>query len=570
MLTSLQIANFKAFETAQNIRIKPITLIYGANSSGKSSILHALILARHAIESGELNVYRTGIGGESVDLGGFSQFVHKRDINRRVQWSAVLDTASFKGRMATLLAKVKAISVSVEIGLAQVEEMKEQDGVDTRSGKRIRVKVPTGRMIPAARPEVMSCAISGDTKALIEMSKRPDGSLQIDRLDHLHPMFREVVRALIESSTTTEAIQPSDFEGLDEAINAAIPEIKVSSGRFFPEGVIKKDFAQQALFPVSKGRRKEDLAAAVQFFMPRTVDELIRGLSDAAGSEIAKLQYLGPLRSYPPRHLAFAQHHDPNWYSGGGYAWDEVRTNTAVRDQVNAWLSSSDRLQTPYELKIRDLVGLDQLEDPLLEGLEAISEEGLEIDHEIDEDESPSSWPVIKDPEQEARKLQERIRSANIDKLTELIMIDRRSNTVVSHRDVGIGISQVLPVLVGSFAATGKILAIEQPEIHLHPALQADLGDVFIDAALGSSANRFLLETHSEHLLLRIMKRMRQTFKGELPEGTNRVTPEDVCVLFVEPEGSKSIVREMPLNERGELVKAWPGGFFEEGLKEVF
>ena len=41
-------------------------------------------------------------------------------------------------------------------------------------------------------------------------------------------------------------------------------------------------------------------------------------------------------------------------------------------------------------------------------------------------------------------------------------------------------------------------------------------------------------------------------------------------VLFVEPDGAQSLVREMPLNERGELVKAWPGGFFEEGLREIF
>jgi hypothetical protein len=47
------------------------------------------------------------------------------------------------------------------------------------------------------------------------------------------------------------------------------------------------------------------------------------------------------------------------------------------------------------------------------------------------------------------------------------------------------------------------------------------------------------------------------------------VRPEDVCVLYVEPGSSGSVVREMPLNERGELVKAWPGGFFEEGLREV-
>jgi len=108
------------------------------------------------------------------------------------------------------------------------------------------------------------------------------------------------------------------------------------------------------------------------------------------------------------------------------------------------------------------------------------------------------------------------------------------------------------------------------PEIHLHPALQAELGDVFLGAALGDGANSLLIETHSEHLLLRIMRRMRETFEGKLPEGAPEVRPDHVTVLFVEPDGPRSIAREIPLNERGELVKAWPGGFFEEGLREVF
>ena len=115
-----------------------------------------------------------------------------------------------------------------------------------------------------------------------------------------------------------------------------------------------------------------------------------------------------------------------------------------------------------------------------------------------------------------------------------------------------------------------KLLAIEQPEIHLHPALQAELGDVFLESALGGDGNTCLIESHSEHLLLRIMRRMRETSTGKLPDGVPEVRPEDVMVLFVEPDGSQSIVREMPLNERGELVKAWPGGFFEEGLREIF
>jgi hypothetical protein len=59
---------------------------------------------------------------------------------------------------------------------------------------------------------------------------------------------------------------------------------------------------------------------------------LIRGLDKAVGEQIDRLQYLGPLRSYPPRHLAFSEHDDPNWRAGGGYACDVLRrTNRCVR-----------------------------------------------------------------------------------------------------------------------------------------------------------------------------------------------------------------------------------------------
>ena len=74
-VSTFQIANFKAFGAAQRMPLRPITLIYGANSAGKSSILHALALAHHAIETGDLDTRRTRIGGESIDLGGFRQYV---------------------------------------------------------------------------------------------------------------------------------------------------------------------------------------------------------------------------------------------------------------------------------------------------------------------------------------------------------------------------------------------------------------------------------------------------------------------------------------------------------------
>jgi predicted ATPase len=153
---------------------------------------------------------------------------------------------------------------------------------------------------------------------------------------------------------------------------------------------------------------------------------------------------------------------------------------------------------------------------------------------------------------------------------TELLFEDTQSGTVVSHRDIGFGVSQALPVLVTALASRERLIAVEQPELHLHPALQAELGDVFIESSLGERKNTFLLETHSEHLILRVMRRIRETAQGRLPRGAISVRPSDVAVLYVERDGDHSIVREMPLNEQGELVKAWPGGFFEEGYRELF
>src|SRR4030043_663054 len=95
ILTAIRIGNFKAFAEAQRVPIRPLTLIYGSNSSGKSSVLHSLLLARHAQETGDLDVHRTNVGGEAVDLGGFCQYIHRRDVNRRMEWSAEFNTASF-------------------------------------------------------------------------------------------------------------------------------------------------------------------------------------------------------------------------------------------------------------------------------------------------------------------------------------------------------------------------------------------------------------------------------------------------------------------------------------------
>lgn len=563
LLHALRVGNFKAFADTQRIPLKPITLIFGPNSAGKSSFIHSLTLAHEAQFGREkrslarLDVHHTDVGGSAIDLGGFRQYVHRGQLNKRVEWGAELKVSALgegkDQRLAQLLAPVSTVALNIALGIELDNEDRPKSG---------------------AEPRVDSIEITGDGVELLRMSRRPmtlrDGTyashLRLDRLASDHAVFRQVLKAIVEAQTTSEEMHPEDFDGANEAIAALLPELVVRIDQFFPSSVElpKTDGADISpvamLFPVSKGNRKDDIAQAVRFVLPRTLNDLIKGLSDALADELRQLQYLGPLRSFPPRHLAFAEHEDANWYAGGGFAWDVVRRDDSVREAVNGWLGSN-KLKTPYKLVVRSLVALDQVQSPLEEGLADLeSRIEMEPDYDGKSLDPVGAYPVIKDIEAEAVQLVEGIQSSNVDRLRELVLVDKRTNTVVTHRDVGIGISQVLPVLVMAYGSRGKLLAMEQPEIHLHPALQAELGDVFIEAALGDRKNTFILETHSEHLILRLMRRIRE----------GAISPEDIGVVFVEPLERGSRFIELLIDEEGDFIDEWPGGFFEESFHEKF
>ena len=96
------------------------------------------------------------------------------------------------------------------------------------------------------------------------------------------------------------------------------------------------------------------------------------------------------------------------------------------------------------------------------------------------------------------------------DRQHEIQLYDETHKIYVQPLDVGFGISQVIPVVVGALESSRRLFAVEQPELHVHPAVQVALGDVFIDGI--KNGNRtMLIETHSEHLLLRLLRRVRET-----------------------------------------------------------
>jgi predicted ATPase len=143
---------------------------------------------------------------------------------------------------------------------------------------------------------------------------------------------------------------------------------------------------------------------------------------------------------------------------------------------------------------------------------------------------------------------------------------DAKTGIKVNVSDLGFGVSQLLPVIVQGFAATdGLMFIIEQPEIHLHPKAQSELGDLMIDIAGIKKGERselpktLLIETHSEHLITRLQRR--------IAEGI--ISHDDVAIYFVEAtnEGSKFALIKM--DEYGRFEN-WPAGFFAEDADEMF
>ena len=148
--------------------------------------------------------------------------------------------------------------------------------------------------------------------------------------------------------------------------------------------------------------------------------------------------------------------------------------------------------------------------------------------------------------------------------------------------DVGVGISQIIPVLVAiskpnrGHRSYKYSVFIQQPELHLHPRLQAQLADAFIECVNEkmesfSASPCFIVESHSEHFLLRLLRRIRETSKSDIKNKLFSLSPEHVSVLYVDKlEDGSSKIFPLRISPDGEFIDRWPNGFFTERDGELF
>jgi ABC-type ATPase involved in cell division len=523
MLTSLELENFKGISTRQRIDFAPLTLLFGANSAGKSTILQALLYLHEVIERGSADVDRTELGGTVLELGGFARLVHRHETERAIVLRAEFATPGGLERFGRDLADFPFPDLDDDIESAWLE---------------LTIQHRTAAGFQGAMVERVAVGVNGDREPVVWIEtpgSLREGEPLYCRINMGHPLIAEAAQDVADAWLSLSVPEPPWHRGVDLNFPARGPVIGLddllnfSDGRPLPLIAVARS-RTSALPPISDPLRvilpavesSPELTRAGEHI--RTFLEMVvLGTTVQLAALLRDTPYIGPLRSIPPRGFLYQRAGRIGSWADGLAGWELlIADRLALVDRTNVWLK---RLGTGCQVVVQQLFDRDADAEELSDG--------------------------------------------HVDKTVRRLLLDTGAGSLVLPSEVGAGISQVVPVIVAAVEGRFGLTLVEQPEIHVHPAVQVGLGDLFIEAVTREGSRRLVLvETHSEHLILRVLRRIRETTEKKPDVVAFRT--DKLSVMYVErsPQGVR-VVR-LHVNEEGKFVDAWPRGFFDERFAEVY
>ena len=438
MITGLGLENFKAWRKLEKIRMAPLTGFFGANSSGKSSIIQFLLLLKQTINFADPQAVLY-FGDERdtasfVELESYENIVFNHDLQRLISW-----TLDWK------------------------REFREADSPKTLH---------------------------------TELQANSENYPIVNEIDYT---YSNVVHRIVRDANTSEykLLYRSDDE-TEEEIPLEPDTVDYKSG-WSP----KKCYG----FPPSAYR------ISFQMFT-RDIERLFESIF-----------YLGPMREFPRRHYRWDGSNPYDVGSRGERVVDAILTARRTAPHIiPKFLQTSKRGEEPPSFEYHTF------EQRIAQWLKA-----LNLIHDFK---------------------MEQIGGSNLYQ----VLVQRTPKSVfVPLPDVGFGVSQILPVLVLCFyAPEHSTIILEHPELHLHPSVQMGLADVLIEA-IQTRHIQIILESHSEHLLNRIQRRMAEA----------SLTKEEVALYFCDmDEDGAAKMEELKLNEYGEISN-YPPDFFGDRFGEA-
>ncbi|MCK9504770.1 MAG: DUF3696 domain-containing protein [Porticoccaceae bacterium] len=443
MLTELRIQNFKAWNDTGIIRLAPLTVIFGANSAGKSSLGHLLLALKQTV----LSVDRKRplhLGDENalIDLGTFAECIHNHDLTQPLRFALGWQLPE-KLEVRDPLTRAKFQGDHLHLTVSLLADKREQP-----------------------RVQQMSYQLASGDQLQLEVSYAND--------------------TLAKPEITSSQLK-----------------LVRSTGRVWPLDEPDK------FYRISDQSRARFQNA-----------EFLSDFALATEGALGRVCYLGPLRDHPKRIYSWSGETPDSVGQRGEFTIPAILAASAEQRMLSRGYKKK---QYPFDAFVaqwlKDLGVIDSF----------------------------TVKPVAKGRKE-----------------YEVLLKTHGTSSEVKITDVGFGVSQVLPALTQAFyCLPHSTVWMEQPEIHLHPQVQAELADVFIAATQARENGRerhvqLIVESHSEHFLNRIQRRV--------AEGSLKA--EDVAVYFCRRGGAATELEPLRLNKFGE-VENWPINFFGDEMADI-
>lgn len=377
MITGISIENFKGIGERVDLDFGPITLLFGANSAGKSSILHALHYAREIFERHNLDADRTIAGGDYVDLGGFKRIVHNHDLKNTIRIGITVNTEECFQEFDDLPALNQYLQVE-RWGPDQIDELAFFDSAT------FFFSVQWSQILD--RPFISRFELEVGDEVLADIDSDPQGQWVSLKLNKAHPCLSR----LSGWTASTQGVE-QDFEDIRDffpdpsvSIVSACQTILNECCQMTQDGrllLLHQDdalpYPHPFLFPAYRDLADLDTPEDEQQYSRKDIcQDLIRGINrvifgplDVLKKSLTQFRYLGPLRETPPRTYQPPRYPDPSRWASGLGAWDALYNGTdKLINHVSDWLSDPGNLKAGCRIERRSHIELDKA-DPVVRKL---------------------------------------------------------------------------------------------------------------------------------------------------------------------------------------------------------
>lgn len=533
-MKSFSIENIKSFKNKTEIELKPLTILVGRNSCGKSSLLRFPVVLSQTCDDDSQSPLQ--LYGRLIDYGTFNDVIFGHNgngISFTLKYDVVVNDDSMVYRKIdskNVVQDIRNVEVSTHLGIVNDRLVVDNQKLYI-DGKCMFEFSDNDDKKTYKIYGVYDFRNSTFIEEKYEITSNQGFELAFLRVPPTGENLRECVKQqyfpnddfTYDDERKRFYAEDKLFRGTDEEIKKIHDSFKKRTAITLAAGVLMSPFAMPLIAKEhEKIKEKEKYAssdAELLFWYINDCYTYYYGLIDTiyqmCRNEMRMLSYIGPFRQSPERIYRDTGSQQKKVGVKGEYASnvliDDYTKNKALIDSISEWLYNA----LGYKLVVTNVAdGYYQL---LLEDKNGI-----------------------------------------------------RSNIT----DVGYGISQILPIVTQIMVTIpsskysemknnhllSEMSIIEQPELHLHPAAQAELADLFAACINGNKNRKLLIETHSEHFIRKL--------QVLIADKNSDITADDIAVYYVDKnENGEAFVDRLNILPTGQFEKKWPSGFFDKALE---